>query len=164
MPISEQDKLRLQKYLDSKGLPPLGEAVNLKSKPSEEQDEMPDILGLIVESLYTQTLQNSSEIAAKTEKELEVFKSKLTVQIFNQALVLAAEDQSNFDRYLVGELTESESFEEIILKVGVYVQGFPEFAYKLVVYTIATYILYCLQYKMVPNERILSIYSVYLNN
>ena len=164
MPISEQDKQRLQKYLDSKGLPPLGSAANLKSKPSEEQDGMPDILGLIVESLYTQTLQNSSEIAAKNEKELEVFKSKLAIQIFNQALVLAAEDQSNFDRYLVDELTESENFEEIILKVGIYIQGFPEFAYKFVVYTIATYILYCLEYKMVPSEKILTIYSVYLNN
>ena len=163
MPISEQDKLRLQKYLDDKGLPQLSAFTKSEQTPSDI-GEMPDILGLIVEDLYSQTLKHNFEIADKPADELEIFKSKLAIQIFNQALVLAAEDQSNFDKYLVEELTESESFEEIILKVGVYIQGFPEFAFKLTIYTISTYILYCLQYKMIPSERILEIYSVFLNN
>ena len=85
MPISEQDKLRLQKYLDNKGLPSLSAFSKSEQNPSENY-VMPDILGLIVEDLYSQTLKHNSEIAAKPAVDLEIFKSKLAIQIFNQGL------------------------------------------------------------------------------
>jgi hypothetical protein len=50
-----------------------------------------------------------------------------------------------------------------LLKVGIYIQGFPEFAYKMVVYSISTYILYCLEYKMIPNQKAVDIYFQFAN-
>lgn len=165
MKISDSDKQKLEKYLNDRGLPLLNQGSFKNNKNyKKSMDEMPDIMDLIVGSLSEQMIQNSFEIAKKSEEELEFFRSKLSLQIFNQALVLAVEDQSNFDSKIIGELSASASFDEAVLKIGVYIQEFPEFAYKFVVYTIATYILYCLQYKMIPNEKILSIYSAYLNN
>ena len=164
MPISEQDKQRLQKYLEKREQ----EAKHLASKnsfkenkTSSDEVEIVDVYSLLVKDLISQMQANSPEIASKTEVEMELLKSKLLIQIFNQALVLALEDQSDFDNRLIQDFTDSESYDEIMLKVGIYIQGFPEFAYKILVYSISTYILYCLEYAMIPNQKAVDIYFTF---
>jgi len=161
MPISEQDKLRLQKYLEKREQDVKNQASkeNGKENFAKKDDVLiVDVYSLLVKDLISQMQNNSPEIAAKSVEEIELLKSKLLIQIFNQALVLAIEDQSDFDSRLIQDFTDSESYDEILLKVGIYIQGFPEFAYKMVVYSISTYILYCLEYKMIPNQKAVDIY------
>lgn len=134
-----------------------------KVRGLQEDQEMKDLFSFCVNDIISQ-LREYSAAKDYTKPQIAKLETKLGLELFGHALAMTADQNNEVDPYFIKELNESESLEEIIFKLNLYMQTFPDFGYELAKFLLTTYMSICLKYSLMPNEDLKIVYAYILNN
>lgn len=132
-----------------------------KQKINNPLKDIPEVLDWCVDSILEQ-MQISPSYMSLSDTEKDIFKLKLTWRLISTALEAAVEQQVSVYPDLQEALTRSNSLEELVWKIGVYSETFPEFAYQFVLQVLTSYMLLCTHYKMTPALELVVLYRLLL--
>lgn len=153
MQLTTAQKEKFLDYLEKKGLP--------APKGGSSEYDNTNLLISMVESIAFQIQEALEE--KMNETRLEELKNNLSLKIFNQALTLNLGDLSKIDPEAAKEIIESTDFDEMFVKIGLYVEAFPNFAVSFTQYLIDSYFVICLENSIKPDVQILEFYKIVTN-
>ena len=153
MQLTTAQKEKFLDYLEKKGLP--------APKGSSNEYDNTNLLISMVESIVFQIQEALQE--KMSEVRLEELKNNLSLKIFNQALTLNLGDLSKIDPDAAKEILELSDFDEMLIKIGLYVEAFPNFAISFTQYLIDSYFVICLENSIKPDVQILEFYKIVTN-